>query len=114
MGGRGSNSMKRVGGIVSITRQIRQMAKQGKMPGAIMGGSNADQIKAYETIQDSYPVLPRMTNYMQTATITDQPDSNRWYIRANNKTTIVSYPKNATDKAKRGALKHYLWHETNK
>ena len=96
-----------------VATQIKRMAKKGKMPTALVGGTAADQIKAFEAIQDAYQTTPAMKSYLQASTVSDQPDFNRWYIRTpDGGVSAMPYPKGATDKAKQGALKMFAWNKT--
>ena len=97
----------------NVATQIKRMAKKGKMPTALVGGTAADQIKAFEAIQDSYPTTPAMQSYLKASSVSDQPNSNRWYIRTpNGGVSVMTYPQGASDKAKQGALKMFAWNKT--
>ena len=112
---KGKRSDKKSNAMNSVTTQIKRMAKKGKMPTALVGGSNADQTKAFEAIQDAYTNTPAVNAYMQAMKATDQPSVNRWYIRTpDGGTALMPYPQGATDKAKQGALKMFAWNKTQK
>ena len=98
----------------SVVTQLKRMAKKGKMPTALIGGTATDRIKVLEAIQDIYPTTPAMKNYIQSSKISDNPSASWWYIRTpDGRTVAATYPQGATDKAKQGSLKMWAWNETN-
>lgn len=96
MGGRGGASG------FSWQRQLKQMAKQGKMPAAIVGNRDA-QAQIFTEIDKLY-TMPQ-TN----ATIVDQGDG--VWVNFNGRVSRSGYPSGdaASDAEKRGVLKWKLW-----
>ena len=114
MGGRGSNRMDRLtnGGrkATTIESQIRDLAKKGVMPKYIAGGNADTQNRAFEAINKAYKYTAEQKKYLSTLNITDQKKHNRLYIRKpDGSVSLQTYPKGASQSAKDGALKMYVY-----
>ena len=98
MGGRGGSS-----GIGSIRNQLKDAAKQGKMPVVIMG-SREQQSAVFKEIDKQYP-MPNV----KTVSIEDQGDG--IWINFGGSVKRASYPsgKNASEAEKRGVKKWLMW-----
>ena len=99
MGGRGASSAS------GWKKQLKTLAKNGQMPGAIMGSKEQRKL-VFEEIDKLYSVsIPK------DATIVDQGDG----VWVNYKGTVsrLSYPsgQNATQAEKSGVLKFLLWNK---
>ena len=97
MGGRGS------AGGYSWQSQLKQMAKQGQMPKAIMGPRDV-QKQVFEMIDKLYP-MPQST----ARSISDQGDA--YYVDFGSKVKRSSFPSGntASPAEKNGVLKWLLW-----
>lgn len=101
MGGRGTSSG------FGWQSQLRQAAKQGKMPTALMGSRDV-QRQMFEMIDKLYP-MPSQANVLQAV---DQGDA--YWVRFKDSTTRrSSFPSgNAANAAeKNGVLKWLIWNK---
>lgn len=114
MGGRGSNStdrLKRGGrGGKSLDAQARALAKEGKMPKFIAGGTAEEQNKAFEAINKAFKYTPEQEAVKAALDVTDQSENGRLYIRKpDGSVAVQTYPQGASKSAKDGALKMYIY-----
>ena len=99
MGGRGG------GGGVAWKKQLRAMAKEGKMPAVIVGGPQL-RSAVFKEIDRLYP-MPQTQ-----ARITDL--GKRVHVQINGAVYVSSYPSgvSASEAEKRGVLKKLLYNAT--